>query len=656
MSTRQFRCPDSVRLAAVCLPLLLVAACAGPAPETPATDAAPAAEAATPAAGAGPEIEHNPLRNPYFGDFHVHTSWSLDAYVLGGNRDGPALAYRFARGEEVTTADGQVQRLRVPLDFMAVTDHGIWLGEVHLCEDADDPAYDTPICEQVRANNWFGFSPFEGRGRRPPDICGEGEATMTAGNKCYERARHLWQEIQRNADEFNEPGRFTAFPGYEWTAFPPGYGHLHRNVIFRGDVVPEWGGSAVEMANRPERLWEWLEAACTGDCQVLAIPHNSNLSGGLSFADSGWAPYTPEILRLRAWAEPLVEIHQVKGNSECYRGLGATDEECGFENRWRACEPGERQGCINAPDMIRNALKSGLRLEADYGVNPYKFGFIGSTDDHRSMGGATDEDAFTMQPFKFADGGGLDVIGQGGPGVEWFGDTEGGGNPNNPGGLVGVWAEANTRESIFDALRRRETFGNSGTRIHVRFFAGWDYPADLDVRRDMLETAYAGGVPMGGDLPEPPAGGAAAGEGPRFVVWAMKDPASANLQKVQIVKGWAEADGETAEQVYDVACADGLEPDPQTRRCADNGAQVDLSDCSYPTDLGAAELSTTWTDPDFDPALRAFYYVRVLENPTCRWTTHRALARGVALPPSDQPTVKERAWSSPIWYTPAAPQ
>ena len=383
---------------------------------------------------------------------------------------------------------------------------------------------------------------------------------------------------------------------------------------------------------------------------MVSIPHNSNLSGGLSFADSGWAPHTPEMLRLRAWAEPLVEIHQIKGSSECYRGLGTTDEECGFENYYPICEPGQRGGCANASDFVRNALRMGMRLEADYGVNPFKFGFIASTDDHRSLGGATDEDDFATKPVKFALGGGLDVIGQTSGG--WR-DKPDGGNIGNPGGLVGVWAEANTRDAIFDALRRRETFGNSGTRIHVRFFAGWDLPADLDTRREMVEAAYAGGVPMGSDLPAPPGGDA--GDGPRFVVWAMKDPNSANLQKIQIVKGWAESDGETAEQVYDVACADGLAPDAQTHRCADNGARVDLSDCSYSAGLGAAELSTTWTDPDFDPALRAFYYVRALENPTCRWTTHRALARGTATPPSDPPTVKERAWSSPIWYTPDVP-
>ena len=481
------RFPGGVRFAAICLPLL-AAGCAGPAQDAPGGQAdQPPGTADT---AAGPEVERNPLRNAYFGDFHVHSSWSLDAYSLGGNRNDPAMAYRFGRGEEVNTADGRVLRLRVPLDFMAVTDHDIWLGTVHLCLDESDAAYDTPTCEQVRANAWFGYGDFESRGRVPADICGQNEPTMSADNKCYERARHQWHEVQRNADTFNEPGRFTTFPAYEWTANPPGFGHLHRNVIFRGDAVPEWGGSSVAMENRPERLWKWLAEACTGDCQVLAIPHNSNLSGGSAFEEYAWIPYTAQTLRLRAWAEPLVEIHQIKGNSECYLGLGATDEECNFENYQPICEPGQRSGCASASDYVRNALKAGLRLEADYGVNPFKFGIIASPDDHQSLAGAADEEEFATRPVKFGTSGGFGMADQGPYGPPWFGDEPDGGNVNNPGGLVGVWAEANTRDAIFDALRRRETFGNSGPRIHVRFFAGWDYPADLDTRRDMIEEAY----------------------------------------------------------------------------------------------------------------------------------------------------------------------
>ena len=588
----------------------------------------------------------NPLRNAYFGDLHVHTSWSLDAFIMGGNLDDPTVAYRFGRGDPIVTSDGLEVRLRVPLDFMAVTDHDSTLGELHICQDSDDPAFDTPTCRDLRniqvtlrdepirqrVDTFMRYiRRFHHRGWRPPEICGENG--IGPQNRCYERARHLWHEIQRHADDFYEPGRFTTFPGYEWSASPPGYGMHHRNVIFEGRDVPEWGGSNIEMHKRPERLWEWLETVCTGTCRVVAIPHNTNLSGGLAFAESGWTPYTPQTLARRAWAEPLVEIHQIKGNSECYFGLGTTDEECNFEPYRPICTPGQREGpdranCTHATGYVRNALKDGLRLEAEYGVNPFKFGFIASTDDHQSLGGATDEDGYTDRP-----------VNQRTAGVR-------GGSRDNPGGLVGVWAEENTRESIFDALLRKETFGTSGPRIRVRFFAGWQFPDDVHTRRTLVEEAYRTGVTMGADLPLGPSDNAE----PRFVVWATKDAASANLQKIQIVKGWADGESETFEQVYDVVCADGLAPDPETHRCADNGASVDLADCSPSGDRGAEELSTTWRDPDFDRSQRAFYYVRVLENPTCRWTTHRALAQQTSIP--DPPVIKERAWSTPIWYTP----
>lgn len=624
---------DTRRIAAPAAGLLLLAVAAAGCSSPPQEDPAPPATGSP----AEPPAAGNPLRDAWFGDLHVHTSWSIDAFQLGGDRDDPSLAYRFGRGERITKASGRVHQLRTPLDFMAVTDHDHALGEVHLCTDAGDPAYDTPACRAIRNSEptFVLRSRSTARGRRPPEICGE--SGMTPRNRCYERSRHLWQEIQENADAFNEPGRFTTFPAYEWTATPRVGGnvaHLHRNVIFNGREVPAWGGSAVEMQNRPERLWDWLARACTGECQVVAIPHNTNLAAGLAFTESGWRPHTPAILRLRAWAEPLVEIHQVKGSSECFRGLGTTDEECGFESFQPACGPGRTGGCANASDYVRNALKAGLRLEADYGVNPFKFGLIASTDDHQGLPGGTDEDDYIDKPLRRPD-------------VSF--NTGAGGPADNPGGLVGVWAEENTRESIFAALKRKETFGTSGPRIRVRFFAGWDYPEDLHARRDLVEAAYRDGVPMGADLPARPADDAA----PRFVMWATRGPHSANLQKLQVVKGWADADGETHERVFDAICADGIEADPATHRCADNGARVDLSDCSYTADSGAAELSTTWTDPDFDPALRAFYYVRVLENPTCRWTSHRALARGEPLP--EPAVVRERAWSSPVWYTPAGP-
>ena len=388
------------------------------------------------------------------------------------------------------------------------------------------------------------------------------------------------------------------------------------------------------MQKRPERLWEWLETVCTGECRVVAIPHNSNLSGGLAFAESGWAPYTPEILARRAWAEPLVEIHQIKGNSECYLGLGTTDEECNFEPYRPICTPEQRTGpdrgtCTHASGYVRNALKDGLRLEAEYGVNPFKFGFIASTDDHQSLGGATDEDDYTDRPMNQRDRGRARRR----PRQPWW-----------IGGGVGPKRIPVSRSSTRSGARRPSAPAAPGSVCASSpdgSFRTTSTPAGPWSTRPT-----APGVTMGADLPLAPSDDAE----PRFVVWATKDAASANLQKVQIVKAWADTAGQTFEQVYDVVCADGLESDPETHRCADNGARVSLADCSYSSDRGAEELSTTWRDPDFDRSQRAVYYVRVLENPTCRWSTHRALARRAPIP--DPPVIKERAWSSPIWYTP----
>ena len=606
------------------------------APGTPAAVAKRPLAAAAPAAAAQ-AVARLPQRNAYFGDLHVHTSWSLDAYALGGNTlDDPTVAYRYGRGEAITRPDGTIRgKLRMPLDFMAVTDHDAWLGEVHLCLDVADSAYNTPTCKDVRGLTGFGqlYGKYGMRNLRPPDICGA--SGLGPDNKCLERAKHLWHEIQKNADAFNQSGKFTTFPGYEFTAQPAGIGHLHRVVIFRGEKLPEWGGSAVEMQNKPERLWEWLDSACTMPCQVMSIPHNTNWSQGVSMApnNSDGTPFTEAILKRRAKAEPLVEIFQIKGNSECYLGLGTTDEECNLELYYPMCKPGQTAGCAYASDYVRNALKSGLNIEAQYGVNPFKYGIIASTDDHKSAPGSVDEKGWEGS-----------FLGQMGGKILPFRS----GADDNPGGLIGVWADENTRASLFDAMKRKETFGTSGTRIRVRFFGGWAYPTNLHTKRNLIQEAYKNGVPMGSDLPSKPASAKA----PRFVVWATKDPTAANLQKIQVIKGWSHG-GQTHEQVFDAVCADGLKPDTRTHRCADNGATVDLPACSYSNNKGAAELSTTWTDPEFDPLDRAFYYVRVLENPTCRWTTFNKLAplSEPAVPVAS--TIKERAWGSPIWYTPA---
>jgi hypothetical protein len=594
----------------------------------------------------------NPLRNAYFGDLHVHTSYSLDAYAIG-NRNDPRVAYRYGRGEAITLPGGKLSQLKAPLDFVAVTDHDMWLGELTLCLDPNDPAYQTSTCRDLRRSDqdlpaalksMWGFVShiFKDPAERDPEVCGS--ATADESNKCFQRAQTIWGQIQKNADEFYEPGKFTTFAGYEWTAGFKRLGMLHRNVIFRGESVPQSVYSSADLNNSPERLWTWLEKACTGDCQVLSIPHNTNWGWGIALAsnNSDGTPFTAEGLARRAKLEKLIEIYQSKGSSECATGLGTNDEECNFEQVFKPCKEGETAFCAVASNYVRDALKRGLVLEGKLGTNPFKYGFVGSTDTHSSTPGATEENNWNgmsglvdNQPKKRLDSN---------MGAEMPVRTV----MNNPGGLAGVWAEENTRESIFDALKRRETFATSGTRIRVRFFGGWNYRADLFSSRDLVQQAYRNGVPMGGDLPS----GAGPARAPKFIAWATKDPNSASLQKIQIIKGWTDA-GETHETVYDIACSDRLKPDKKTHQCADNNAKVSLSDCTYPKNKGTTELSASWTDPDFNPAERAFYYVRVFENPTCRWSTYDANHLKVKLSEYAPATVQERAWSSPIWFTPA---
>ena len=596
----------------------------------------------------------NPLRNAYFGDLHVHTSYSLDAYSMG-NRNDPRAAYRYGRGEAVTLPGGIQSQLRTPLDFMAVTDHDIWLGEVAICNDPNDAAYHSEVCEGLRSSEQHPKESSKsmlalagGLWKNPPErsatICGSG--TSDENNKCFQRARNVWQQIQKNADEFYAPGKFTTFAGFEWTAGFRRLGMLHRNVIFRGGHYPDSVFSAVELRNSPELLWQWLERDCTGDCQVISIPHNTNFGWGIALdsKNSDGTPFTSEGLARRAKTEPLAEIFQIKGNSECAPGLGTNDEQCNFEQLWKACKPGQDAYCAVARDYVRDAVKRGLVIEEKYGVNPFKYGFIGSTDTHSAAPGSTEEG-------KWTGGGALsDITPEQRLNTSLVEDLPLKDIMFNPGGLAAVWAEENTRESIFDGLKRRETFATSGTRIRVRFFGGWNYSSNLHKSKNVIERAYKDGVPMGGDLPAKTSSNA-----PRFVIWAIKDPNSANLQKVQIIKGWAEG-GETHEEVYDAACSDGLKPDSSTHRCADNGAKVDLTDCSYSKDKGTTELSTTWTDPNFKTADRAFYYVRVFENPTCRWSTYDAIKLKTKVPDGYPAVIQERAWSSPIWYEPGSAQ
>ena len=583
-----------------------------------------------------PVVDSNPLRNAYFGETHLHTAYSLDAYI-GGARLTPADAYRFAKGEAVE-ALGQGNRISKPLDFAAVTDHAEYLGEMQSTMVEGTPGHDQELLQQLRAltdenerRQWFlKYVIMNTRGDKPqhPPFYAGPETTKSA-----------WKVTLDAAEQHNDPGRFTALVAFEWSSSPKG-ANLHRDVILRGAQVPDLPVSSFEDP-REEGLWEWLGGLEKQGINVLAIPHNSNASKGLMFADtnSRGEPLDLGYAEQRAHFEPLIEMMQVKGNSEVHRKFWPADEFADFENADSLAKFSER--VIEKRNFVRTGVTSGLACEQKLGANPYKLGFVGGTDSHNGMPGDVEE-------YDWPGGHGLE---DGSParrqGAEVGGWLEA--KDLNPGALTGVWAESNTRDSIWDAMKRRETFATSGTRLRVRFFGGWDFPQDLTGQPDMLQRAYAGGVPMGGDLQ--PSKQAST---PRFVVWAVKDPDGANLDRIQLIKTWVDADGEPHETIHDVVWSE-----PETRvRGVDGklppvGNSVDLGNASYRNTIGAAELSAVWSDPEFDPARHALYYIRVLEIPTPRWSTHDAVKAGLELLDNVPATVQERAWSSPIWYSPA---
>ncbi len=595
---------------------------------------ATAPEAAADPAPLEDRPRNNPLKNAYFGDLHVHTKISVDSF-LRRSMLTMTDAYAFAQGQAVTTASGERVQLTRPLDFAAMTDHSEAYQTYDLCVEGTGPASRTAGCKTFKTGpvNWDTLNAL-GPWRSDENCEGDIE-------NCRKAVKRVWAKVQELAAANNRPGVFTSFIGYEFSAsakpekgeVSESNGHMHRNVIFGSGNVPDTVFTALD-GNQNTYLWEWLEKNCKGDCDVIAIPHNTNLSWGLAFAleTVQGEPYTAADWKRRARYERLVEIHQIKGNSECAIGFGTSDEECGFEQLLKPCEKPGQARCVRETSMVRNALQSGMRLSKKFGFNPYKLGFIGSTDTHNAIPGAVKEDRYP----------GSIGLGDGTPELRLTQQLH-----RNPGGLAGVWATDNTREALFSSLKARETFGTSGPRIRVRFFGGFDLPDDMHASPDWIAQGYRLGVPMGGDLPR-----AKAGQSPAFTVWAAWDPESARLQRVQIIKGWYDGK-ESHEAIYDVACSDGLVADPKTHRCADNGAGVDLSDCSVTPGLGAKTLAATWRDPDFDPAQSAFYYVRVLENPTCRWSTWDSIRIGKPPPPFPSPTQKERAWSSPIWYEPA---
>ena len=586
---------------------------------------------------------------PLFGDTHLHTAFSMDAGAFGA-RLTPKDAYRFARGEEITSNSGQPVRLSRALDFLVVTDHSDGMGFFPLLMSGDPELLATP-----QGRRWYDDIRGGKGAETAIDIIGsfsKGQLPKgfpTPGTSAY---RNAWQQTIKAAEAYNEPGRFTAFIGFEWTSNTGG-NNLHRNVIFRGSGVQ---ASLVEPfttqpplgSDNPVELWKWMAAAeqKTGS-EVLAIAHNGNLSNGRMFpvVEALGKKLDKEYVQTRAKWEPLYETTQTKGTGEAHPFLSPNDEFANFEI-W---DKGNLDGsAAKTKDMLdfeyaRSALKNGLKLEAQLGTNPYRFGMIGSTDAHTGLAAVEEDNFFGKTAPQEPSPERLTNVFVDNPktGVKIM-DWEVGAS-----GFAAVWATENTREAIFDAMKRREAYATTGPRMIVRFFGGWDFaPGDANHRMPAA-VGYAKGVPMGGDLSK-----ALQGKTPTFLVAALKDSIGANLDRIQIVKGWLGKDGKTQERVYDAAVSGGRTIDADGRCRTPVGNTVDVPNATWTNTIGGPELIAVWKDPQFDATQRAFYYARVIEIPTPRWTAYDAKRFGTKPLPGTAMTLQERAYTAPIWYTP----
>ncbi|GAA0271263.1 DUF3604 domain-containing protein [Alteraurantiacibacter aestuarii] len=577
-----------------------------------------------------PSLLNTGERQVFFGDLHLHTSYSLDAAAAKTNTT-PDDAYLFAKGEQVDYLGRMLQR-HTPLDFLAVTDHAEYLGTVRAAMAGEIPLPgDQDEWDRLFAHDG-GATMFELFGMAVAGLYGESREGLVDPARSYE----AWQDTIAAAQRHNNPGTFTAFVAFEYSpTYRANGAHLHRNVIFRGPDYPAMPFSALDSMNH-EALWAYAETNRARGIESLMIPHNANLSDGLAFPynDTYGQPMSVDYAARRAANEPLVEITQIKGTSETRPELSPDDEFADFEI---INSDGDLAGAY-----VRTGLARGMELAEALGVNPFEQGFVGATDFHSGIS-STEEDNYP---------GALGLSDDHANAAAILGDVSpviGSPLANlSASGLTGVWAEENTRESLFAAFQRRETFATSGPRMRVRLFAGWSDPSSFADSADWATRAYQWGVPMGGNLAAPPAGST----GPTLIVQAARDPESGNLDRIQIVKVWRE-DGRSLERIYNVAWS-GDRLQGEDGRLPAVGNTVDAGTATFTNTIGTAELIGSWTDPDFDPGQRAFYYARVLEIPTPRWATYLSVASGIALAPETKPWLQERAWTSPVYYTPAS--
>jgi hypothetical protein len=581
----------------------------------------------------------------YFGDTHTHTSYSTDAGMLG-NRLGPDEAYRFALGQEVTSSEGVRARLQRPLDFLVVADHSENLGLAPMIAESNPELLKTEfgrrVHDLVKSGDGVGAYLAWGEGMQTRQDPLKGNDAIT---------RTMWERLTTAAEKYNQPGKFTALIGFEWTSSPGG-NNLHRNIIFRDSkaeadqIVP----ISQYDTQDPEELWQWMsDTEKKTGARLLAIAHNGNLSNGLMFDDITFTTKKPldrDYAQRRMRWEPLYEVTQMKGDGEAHPLLSGNDEFADFET-WDkgSFGPADHTADMLPREYAREALKRGLAYGQKLGVNPFKFGMIGSSDSHTSLATTTEDNFFgkitglepTGKPERYTE----PLTGVGEDPVKQNLSRD-----SSASGLAALWATDNTREALWDAMSRKEVYATTGTRLKVRVFAGYDFVVDDLHRHDFAKYGYQKGVPMGGDLTNAPAGKA-----PAFLIRALRDADGANIDRVQVVKGWLDAKGEQQEKVYDVVWSGDRKLDSDGK-LPPVGNTVNVADASYKNTIGAPLLQAYWNDPEFDANQRAFYYVRVIEIPTPRWTTYDAKFFGMKLMEGVPTAIQDRAYTSPIWYTP----